>query len=215
MHKPLSSNGLHMPQKRPSHFRQHRYPPRLDELTVSQKMKSLFAALFFATCACAVAEEYRYHLKATTGLQECVFDQQGKEATIVFSKDSDSEARFILEKILELGGINGTKGKDEWHGAPFDQAIILKGKLEPKIQRTASAPDTAQSEDYQEFKLEEVMVRFPLIRHRPGKVFDTAFLETHFSFDTLFPEGLEFKGTKINFDKHIAKSEHAVGGNGG
>jgi hypothetical protein len=40
-HKPLSSNGLHMLQKTPSHFRQHRYTPRLDELTVSQKMWNL------------------------------------------------------------------------------------------------------------------------------------------------------------------------------
>ncbi|MEO5912876.1 MAG: hypothetical protein ABIS50_01495 [Luteolibacter sp.] len=167
-------------------------------------MKSLIAALFFVTCGSAAADEYRYHLSVTTGLQECVFDQRGKQTTIVFSKDSDSEARFILEKILELGGINGTKGMDEWHGAPFDQALILKGRLEPKIRRTASAPNSAQSEDYQEFKLEEVMVRFPLVRHRPGKVFDTAFLETHFSFDTLFPEGLVFKGTKVNFDKHTA-----------
>lgn len=177
-------------------------------------MKSLFAALFFATCGHAVADEYRYHLIATTGLQERVFDQQGKETTIVFSKDSDSEARFILEKLLELGGINGTKGMDQWHGVPFDQAIILKGKLEPKIQKTESAPNTAQSEDYQEFKLEEVMVRFPLVRRRPGKVFDTAFLETHFSFDTLFPEGLAFKGTKVDLAKHTAKSEQVIAPNG-
>ena len=151
---------------------------------------------------------------ATTGLQERVIDQPGKETTVVFSKDSDPEAGFILEKIFELG-IHGTKGVEEWHGAPYDQAIILKGKLEPKIQKTESATNTAQSEDYQEFKLEEVMVRFPLVRHRPGKVFDTAFLETHFSFDTLFPEGLAFKGTKVDFAKHTAKSEHVVGGNGG
>lgn len=170
-------------------------------------MKALLATLFFVTCSYAVADEYRYHLMATTGLQERVFDQKGKETTIVFSKDSDPEARFILEKIRELGGINGTKGMDEWHGVPFDQAIILKGKLQPKIQRTASAPNAAQSENYQEFILEEVMVRFPLVRHRPGKVFDTAFLETHFSFDTLFPEGLVFMGTKVDFDQHTAKSE--------
>lgn len=178
-------------------------------------MKSLFGAIFFATCASAAADEYRYNLMATTGIQERVFDQQGKGTTIVFSKGSDPEARFILDKILELGGINGTKGKDEWHGAPFDQAIILKGKLEPKILRMPSAPNTAESEEYQEFKLEEVMVRFPLVRHRPGKAFDTAFLETHFSFSTLFPEDLIFDGTKVDFDKHTAKSEQAAPSDGG
>jgi hypothetical protein len=38
-------------------------------------------------------------------------------------------------------------------------------------------------------------------------LFDTAYLETHFSFDTLFPDGLLFEGNKVDFDKYTAKSE--------
>ena len=121
-------------------------------------MNLLIIALVCLGSKLVVADEYRYNLMVTTGLQECVFDHDGKETTIVFSKKSDAEARFILTKILELGGINGTKGMEQWHGAPFEQAIILKGKLDPRVLRTSSASNTAAAEDYQEFILEELML---------------------------------------------------------
>ena len=170
-------------------------------------MKVLMIVLSCLGSTFVLADEYRYNLMATTGLQERVFDQDGKETTINFSEKSDAEALFVLSKILELGGINGTKGAEQWSGAPYDQAIILKGKLDPMVLRTSSEPNTAEAEDYQEFILDQVMIRFPIIRHRPGKVFDTAYLETHFSFDTLFPDGLLFGGKKVEFEKHTAKSE--------
>jgi hypothetical protein len=153
----------------------------------------------------AVAE-YRYHLMATTGLQEAVFDKEGKETTIVFSRASNPEARFLLEKLVELDGINGTKGKEDWDGAPYEQAILLHGKLDPKVQRTPTVPDGSSIEEYHEFVLEEVKVRFPLARSQPGEVFDTAYLETHFGYETLFPKGLEFEGRKIDLDKHTVKA---------
>ena len=143
----------------------------------------------------------------TTGLQERVFDQDGVETTIAFSKKSNEEALFLLTKLVELGGINGTKGMEKWNGVPFEQAIILNGRIDPTIRRTESAPNTATAEDYQEFILDELMIRFPLVRCRPGKVFDTAFLETHFSFNTLFPDGLDLNGRKVDFARHTAKSE--------
>jgi len=170
-------------------------------------MKLLTLLLLSFYCHAAVADEFRYNLMVTTGLQERVFDKDGSETTIVFSKKSNEEARFLLTRILELGGISGTKGMERWNGVPFEQAIILKGSLDPVIQRTASSHDTAAAEDYQEFLLEAVVIRFPFVRHRPGKVFDTAYLETHFSFGTLFPDGLDFEGKKIDFTKYTAKSE--------
>ena len=178
-----------------------------DLILFAQKMKLLTTITLFFCCHLAMADEYRYNLMVTTGLQECVFDKDGAKTTIVFSKKSNKKARFLLTKILELGGINGTKGDERWNGVLFTQAIILKGKLDPMVRRTESAPNEVSAEDYQEFILDEVMIRFPLVRHRPGKVFDTAYLETHFSFDTLFPDGLDFEGKKIDFTKHTAKSE--------
>ena len=175
-------------------------------------MKLIIVAILCFVCHWAEADEYRYNLMVTTGLQERVFDQDGAETTIVFSKKSNEEARFLLTMILELGGINGTKGMEQWNGVPFEQAIILRGRLDPTIRRTASAPNTAEAEDYKVFTLDEVMIRFPLVRHRPGKVFDTAFLETHFYFDTLFPDGVDFKGRRIDFARHTAKSEQGGAG---
>ena len=172
-----------------------------------KKMKLLTVAILFLCYHIAVADEYRYKLMVTTGLGECVFDMNGEETTIVVSKKSNKEALFLLTKILELGGINGTKRAEEWNGVPFDQAIILTGRLDPVVHRTPSVPNSAEAEDYQEFTLDKVMIRFPLVRHRPGKIFDTAFLETHFSFDTLFPDGLQFEGKNIDFTKHTAKRE--------
>lgn len=172
-----------------------------------QKMKLLTVAMLFLCYHIAVADEYRFELMVTTGMGQRVFNRNGAEKTIVFSKKSNKEASFLLTKILELEGINGTKRPEEWHGVPFDQAILLTGKLDPVVHRTPSAPNLAEAEDYQEFTLDTVMIRFPLVRHRAGKIFDTAFLETHFSFDTLFPDGLQFEGKKIDFTKHTAKRE--------
>jgi hypothetical protein len=55
------------------------------------------------------------------------------------------------------------------------------------------------------------MIRFPLVRHRPGKKFDTGFLETHFSFDTLFPDGLVFNGKRFDSGRHTAKENAEAG----
>lgn len=163
-------------------------------------MKPLaFLILIHLCCRMSLAGEYRYHLMATTGLSEVIYDDKGKETTIVMSGESDAKARFVLQKILELEGVSGTKTKELFNGVPYEQAIILKGELKPEILRTPTGAGLPQPENYQHFVLKEVQVRFPLVRSRAGKQFDTGFLETHFSFDTLFPEGLEFAGEKIDF----------------
>ena len=172
-------------------------------------MKRLVLITLCLSCGASLADEYRYKQMVTTGLQERIFDKNGKGTTIVFSKESNAEAIFLLRSIIGLGGIGGTKGKEDWRGVPFEQAIILNGRLKSENRRTSSGPELAEAEDYREFVLEDVMVRFPLIRHCPGKIIDTAYLETHFSYDTLFPDGLKFKGEPIDLAKH-AKSEQGI-----
>jgi len=54
---------------------------------------------------------YRYMRMAATGLQENVFDGNGQATTIVFAKESNAEAIFLLRKITGLEGVSGTKGK--------------------------------------------------------------------------------------------------------
>ena len=173
-----------------------------------RKMKRLLIIAMLCLLSASVwAEEYRYSVMATTGVPERIFEGNGKETLIRFTGDSDPQARFMLRKILDLGGINGTKGRDEWRGVPFEQAIIVVGKLLPAVIATPSGPAYAPAVAYQEFKLENVLIRFPLVRHREGKVFDTGYLETHFSYDTLFPDGLEFGGKPIDWEKHTAKNK--------
>ncbi len=174
-------------------------------------MKLLITIVLCFVSTFVLADEYRYNLMVTTGLQERVFDQAGKETTILFSGKSDEEARFVLTQILELGGINGTKGAEDWNGVPLEQTIILKGTLNPQVQRTQSAPNTAGAEDYQVFLLEALQVRFPMMRVRSGILLDTGYLETHFSFDTLFPKGLKFDGVNVDFDKYTSERENEGG----
>jgi hypothetical protein len=166
-------------------------------------MKPFILITLSLLCGTVFAENYRYKILATTGLAEQVFDTEGKQTTIIFSRKSNEEARFVLSKILDLD-ISGTKNKTLWRGAPFEQAIIVNGKLESKILRTPSAPHLAAAENYQEFTLNEVAIRFPLVLNRAGKLFDTGYLETHFSYDTLFPDGLTFNGKNIDFSKYTA-----------
>jgi len=80
-------------------------------------------------------------------------------------KQDRCEDSVLLRKITDLEGISGTKGKEDLMGVPFEQAIILRGRLKPEIHRTTSEPAQAAPEDYREFVLEEVMIRFPLVRH--------------------------------------------------
>ena len=173
-------------------------------------MKLLTIVFIVLQCSWALSGEYRYDQMATTGLQERVFDKEGKETTIVFSKDSYPKARFLLSKILGLGGISGTPSKTDWRGIPFDQAIFLRGTLNPKILKTKGGEGRPEVEEYQEFILKGVSVRFPMVRIRPGKAFDTSFLEVHFSFETLFPNGLLFEGKKLDLAQHTKKSEQGA-----
>jgi hypothetical protein len=161
----------------------------------------------FASGLRAEDREFRYELWACTGLQSNLFDKEGHNVTIEFAKESDPEALFVLNKLCELDGIHGTKAGEKYEGVISDQAIFLRGELKPEVKKTKAIPHGAASEKYQEFVLKELTVQFPLSRNREGKKFDTAYMETHFSFDTLFEDGLTFEGKPVDFAKHTKKSE--------
>ena len=165
----------------------------------------LLLAFFGLLMGIASGETYRYILGVNTGLQKRVVGKDGTSTSISFSKDSNAEARFLLGQLLELEGINGTDGKDDWNGVTFGQAIIVHGTFEPGVLRTESAPNTAAAEEYRRFMLEKIEVKFPLVRQRPGKVFGTGYLETHFGFETLFPDGLMFEGRELDLRRYTAK----------
>ena len=73
----------------------------------AKNMRSLLTIFVLGSCVC-YGDEYRYHLMATTELKERVFDKNGKETMIVFSKKPDLGARQILNQLLRLKGIHGT-----------------------------------------------------------------------------------------------------------
>lgn len=166
-----------------------------------------------------MADEFRYSRAVATGIQERILGADGKETVITFSGKGDAEAGFLLTKLLEPGGVSGTTNAEMRKGAFFDQTIILSGTLLPKIHRSASGPDMTAAESYQEFIMDGLKIRFPFVRHRQMEAADSGYLETHFAFDTLFPEGLEFGGKSIDFRKYTAKTEkrekdHAAAGLG-
>ena len=68
-----------------------------------------------------------------TGIPTWVYDEKGLETTIRFSKDSNSQARFILDSLLELEGIWGSaKAKKDMRGIIHDQACLLYTSPSPR-----------------------------------------------------------------------------------
>lgn len=165
-------------------------------------MKSFIVIITLCLSSLVWAENFRYNHMATTGLTRQIADKNGKLTTIKFSPKSKHKALFILDKLLSLQGVSGTVEKIKWAGVDYDQCIFLEGELEQEVLKTKSAPNTAESEKYQMFVLKDLKVRFPLTRLIPGPVFDTGHLETHFSFDTIYPKGLKYKGGKIDLKLH-------------
>ena len=122
---------------------------------------------------------------------------------MVFSDDSDPECRALLDALLDRGcyGGSGTKA-----GIPWSQDILLEGEFTSGELVTETGPDKPQTETYRLFRLKDLKLQFPLsIWRRPieGPLGDPPHLETHFSVNSLFPQGLELNGQAIDLKKHV------------
>ena len=173
----------------------------------------LFLLLFFSLTWVTAAEDYRFRcIGETTGLCDYVYDAQGKETTIIIAKDSDPEC-LALFKALQQKRIYGTKGVEDHTGVKWEQAIILTGEFTSKSKRTKSAPNMAPSEEYRDFKITGLKIRFPISRFveiREGVEIDGPVLtETHFGFESLFPQGVKFVGKTIDLGKHVEQRSDA------
>jgi hypothetical protein len=169
-------------------------------------MKLIFLMLMAFTWN-AAAEEFRFKCIESTGLCDSVYDAHGKETTIIIADDSDREC-LALFKALQQKRVYGTQGVEEdVRGVKWDQAIILTGEFTSGIKRTKSGPNTAPSEEYRDFKITSLKIRFPLSRFveiSEGNVIDgPIIMETHFGFDSLFPGGVKFNGKLIDLSKHV------------
>ena len=170
----------------------------------------LFLLLFFAVTWVTAAEDYRFRcIGETTGLCDFVYDAQGKETTIIISENSDPEC-LVLFKALQEKRVHGTKGVEDHLGVKWEQAILLTGEFTSKTKRTKSAPNMAASEEYRDFKITGLKIKFPLSRFveiPEGNVIDgPVIMETHFGFDSLFPQGLKIMGKTIDLSKHVAQT---------
>lgn len=158
--------------------------------------------LWLLSACLATSAPFRYDLMATTGLQERLLDPAGKETTIMFSDKSDPEALWVLRQLTQLDGVSGTRKPDSFHGVRIDQAILLEGEFSPGVFRTRSGPGMAEAENYRKFVLRSLRVKFPFSWIVPGKPLRAGHVETHFSPDSLFPDGLTFKGRKVDLAKY-------------
>lgn len=167
----------------------------------------LFLLLFVILTWPALGGDYRFRcIGETTGLCDFVYDAQGKETTIIIAEDSDPEC-LALFKALQQKRIYGTKGVEDHTGIKWEQAIILTGEFTSKLKRTKFAPNMAPSEEYRDFKITGLKIRFPLSRFveiAEGNVIDgPIIMETHFGFDSLFPTGIKFNGKQLDLSKHM------------
>jgi hypothetical protein len=100
-------------------------------------------------------------------------------------------------------------GKENHQGATWEQGIILVGEFSSGVKRTPGGLRMAPSEDYREFRMTGIKLLFPVSRFEVaagGNDIDgPMIIETHFSFASLFPEGVKVEGKAIDLDKHVAK----------
>ena len=167
----------------------------------------LFLFSFFIFTWPAAADEYRFRcIGETTGLCDFVNDAQGRQTTIIIADDSDPEC-LVLFKALQQKRIYGTKGVEDHTGVKWEQVIILTGEFTSKPKFTKSGPGTGGSEEYRDFKNTGLKIRFPVSRfveiQEEGEFDGPILMETHFGFESLFPQGLKFVGKTIDLSKHV------------
>lgn len=174
-------------------------------------MNHLLLLLFSFVAGHVSAGEFRFVHMETTGLCDSVYTSNGQKITIVITKDSDAESVALLGALIDKQ-IYGTQSVQDHRGAKWEQAIILIGEFASEKKRTEGAPNSAGSEDYRDFRITGLKVLFPVSRFEVavgGNPIDgPMIIETHFSFVSLFPRGVAFKGMPIDFSKHaIARDE--------
>lgn len=166
----------------------------------------LIIVLFLIGSLGAQAGEYRFRCQGVvTGLCDLIYDAEGRETTVKLDfVDPESAAVF---QALQKKRIYGTKGFEDHQGVRWEQGIFLVGEFASEKKWTPSAPNMAQSEAYRDFKVTGVKLVFPVWRFQECEEVEDpsarpVFLETHFSFESLFPLGLKHEGKPIDWNKH-------------
>ena len=160
--------------------------------------------MFAAAQLVRADETFRFrHGDGVTGIPNWVYDHEGKETTIRFTKDSDPVALFILDSLLDLEGVSGSSGpKSDTRGVVTDQAIILVGGFSSEIKTTPSVENGAGAEDFREFRLTGIRIGVPFAqwiqRDKDDPISSPYAVLYHLSVESIFPKGLSFEGVAIN-----------------
>ena len=168
-------------------------------------MNAITLAIFLIMVVSIHAGEYRFRcLGEVTGLCDLVYDQDGKATTIKLDfADRESAAIFLA---LQKKRIYGTTGFEDHWGVKYEQGISLIGEFTSEVKMTPDAPNMAASEPYRDFRVTGIKLQFPVWRFQEVPTDDPSaspvFMETHFSFESLFPQGLEADGKPIDLRKH-------------
>lgn len=166
-------------------------------------------ALFLICGICAQAGEYRFNcMGEVTGLCDRIY-KDGKEVTVKLDfVDRESAAVFLA---LQKKQIYGTKGIDDHMGVKWEQGIFLVGELASETKRTQGGPNTAGSQEYREFRVSGIKLKFPVWRFQECEGDDPTtrpvFLEAHFGFESLYPQGLLHEGKQITWNKHTRAND--------
>ena len=161
--------------------------------------------LTFIRAISADAGEYRFTcMGEVTGLCDTVHDKEGKEVMVKLDF-SDRESAVIF-KEFQKKGIYGTKGLKDHEGVKWQQQIVLVGEFSSGTKWTVGGPNAAPSEPYRDFRVSGIKLGFPLWRFQECGGEDPStrpvFMETHFSFDSLFPQGIWHNGKLIDWNQH-------------
>ena len=164
-------------------------------------MKALIAFCFlgFATTVCR-ADVLPYERWETTGLMDNVRLAPDKLSRIIFTRRSDRETRFILDKLVGAG-ISGITTDRDLSIPGWQQKLLIEGDLGKTVKKTRFLLFLlfGDSEPYRDFTLRNLKIRFPLYcwDQTPEGT-----LKIYKTIEDLFPTGLHFDGKPVDLQKY-------------
>ena len=188
-------------------------------------MKRVLLLIAWLQCTVAMAfagdARFRFHRLegATTVHPYEVADAEGKNTTIVLSKDSDAASVAILNALIGQQGIWGSLApKKDPRGITWDQGIILIGSFVSEPKRLPQIPNGAAEGPYREFKINKINIEFPFARWvetDENDPVDTPYVvEFHLELRSLIPQGILLEGKAIDLRSYETKSKSEQGGGG-
>ena len=141
--------------------------------------------------------------EGVTGIPTWVYDEKGVETTIRFSKNSNSQAMFVLDSLLSLEGVWGSaKAKRDTRGITYDQAIFLIGEFVTEERLTPKVVNGPSQQLYREFRVSKIEIGIPfsqwIQRDKDDPISSPYAVLFHLSVESIFPKGLSYEGGALD-----------------